>query len=247
MFKLNLKLENFEGPFDLLFHLIEKNKINLYDIPIAKLTEQYIYYLDEFHNIDMDNISEFLVMASTLLEIKSRMLLPTQKFKEENSEDPRDELVRRLIEYKLYKKVSKIFSEKEIFIDKIFFKQQSIINDKIYKAEDFLENITLDFLHNVFVDVLNRKELKVDKVRASFDSITNDTFTIKSQINYILDVLKKEKQISFLRLFNKQSTKIEIVVSFIAILEMVKIKLIKLEQNFNNNIIIERTSEVYDF
>ena len=145
-----VKLEAFEGPLDLLLHLIDKNKINIYDIPIALITEQYMEYLSVMEKQDLDNMSEFLVMAATLLKIKSKLLLPKEETKEEIEEDPRQELVERLLEYKMYKFASLELKDRHLEADKKFFKKKTIPSELLaYKeeipVEDVLSNISLAF------------------------------------------------------------------------------------------------------
>jgi len=232
---INIKLDIFEGPFDLLFYLIEKNKIDLYNIPISELTDQYIKYIENPENKNMSNISEFIFMASTLLEIKSKMLLPKSKFKDDEI-DPREELVQKLIEYKRYKKVADIFKGHEIFINKVAFKEPEIslieflIKDKMVKAEDTLGDITLDLLKKTFLDVMNRKEMKIDRVRSSFDTVSKDSFTIETQIVYITEFLKNADEIYFSEIFYETTSRDEIIATFLALLEMIKLKMIKIIQ-----------------
>ncbi len=242
---INIKLEIFEGPLDLLYHLIEKNELNIYDIPIALITDQFMEYT--FSTRDMDNISEFLVMASTLLEIKSKMLLPKPKNATETDEniDPREELVRRLLEYKRFKEISEILRNEEVFSEKVIFREENanliefLIGEKLHKPEDFLENIPLETMQKVFLDILNRKELKKDKIRFSFNSIKKDSFTIENQILLIKKQFTNKKSIFFRDIFSDSENKIEIVVTFLAVLEMLKLKLINvLQENLFDEIII---------
>lgn len=238
MQKINLKLEVFEGPFDLLYHLIEKNELNIYDIPIASLTDQYILYIKKFSSESMDSMSEFLVMATTLLEIKSKMLLPKlQKESEEDEQDPRSILVAQLIQYKHFKKLANLLSEMDFVTDKIFFKKEEtnlvefLVGEKKVDLNELLSGVTEKSLFELFEDVLRRRELKVDTVRSSFSSIAKDNYTISEQIIYIENLLKKSGEITFSKIFNKNSTKIEKVVTFLALLEMLKIKTIRIIQN----------------
>ncbi len=152
---INIKLQNFEGPFDLLFHLIEKNEVDIYDIPIADITNQYLEYIYEMESLDLEVASEFIVMAATLLQIKSKMLLPKQKRDLDelaaDDEDPRAELVEKLIEYKKYKEVSNVLQKREDVYSKLFYKDAEIIDD-IEEKEIFL-NITLDDIVAAFTDI----------------------------------------------------------------------------------------------
>lgn len=247
MEKINLKLEAFEGPFDLLYHLIEKNELNIYDIPISSLTDQYILYIKEFSNENMDSMSEFLVMATTLLEIKSRMLLPKIQKETEDEEDPRAILVAKLIQYKHFKKLANILSETDFLIDKLFFKEEdidlveSLVGEKQIDLTELLNGVTEKTLFDLFQDVMSRRELKVDKVRSSFSSILKDNYTVAEQITYIENSLKKLGKINFSKIFNKNSTKIEKIITFLALLEMLKMKSINIIQNNTfEDIIISR-------
>lgn len=238
MSNLNIKLEIFEGPFDLLLKLIEKNKIDIYNIPISKLTDDYVLYIKNLQRTDMEEMSEFVVLASTLLEIKSKMLLPKEKVEEDNEEiDPREDLVKKLIEYKKYKDIAQQLSKKEIFLNKVVFKSPdnlalNILNEKeSLKFEELLEGIDLDILYNTFENILKRKELKTDKVRSGFNSITKSLYNINDKMTYIKDLIFLENKLSFNKIFEESNSKVEIVVTFLAILELIKNKNIKVLQN----------------
>lgn len=236
---VNLKLESFEGPYDLLFHLIEKNKIDIYDIPIAQLTEQYIEYIDTFSMDDMDSLSEFILMTATLIEIKSKLLLPKTISETEDNVDPRDELVSKLIEYKKYKSIVNVFHEYSILADKIYFKEEEeqlldrldiFENKEKIDTGEILGNITIQNLYDIFIKVLDRKDLKTDKVRSSFNSVTKDSFTIEEKQEHIKNLLFLYKEISFKNIFSKTSLKIEKVVTFLALLELIKINFVTIIQ-----------------
>ena len=243
---LQIKLEEFEGPLDLLLKLIDKNKIDIYDIPISKLTDDYLYYIKSKNITDMEEMSQFIIMATTLLEIKSKMLLPKEKDEETNEEiDPREELVKKLIEYKKYKIIAQKLYNTEVFTDKVIFKDADIdvINNiKIEtkpNVEEMLEGITLKDLYKAFEDVLKRKELKTDKIRSGFKSVTKAFYTIDNKITYIKDLIILNKKISFNKIFEESSCKVEVVVTFLAVLELIKTKYIKvLQENIFDEIII---------
>lgn len=234
-----IKLESFEGPMDLLIHLIEKNKIDIYDIPIALLTEEYMKYTEEFEKRDMDSMSEFILMAATLIEIKSKMLLPkeTDEFGEEI--DPRQELVERLIEYKKYKIASEKIGERQIDAGKSYFKSTDrkvvdMIDNLAEKSiDEILYNADIHMLYDAFREVLKRQELKVDTVRSQFNSVSRDLFTVEDRIEHIKELLKNKKSIKFLKIFDELVTKEEIVVTFLAMLELIKEKYIKVRQKNN--------------
>ncbi len=182
---INVKLEKFEGPFDLLFHLIRKNEINIYDIPISLLTEQYLESIKDEEIIDMDNMSEFLLMAATLLEIKSRTLLPKKQSDDEETIDPREELANKLLEYQYFKTISEIMAEqyKNPIITKEMdfeaFKNLNLDIVELPEAEELLEGVTLERLYDLFKDVVLRQDNKVDKVRSSYGKIQRENFTIE--------------------------------------------------------------------
>lgn len=233
---INIKLEAFEGPFDLLYHLIEKNKIDIYNIPISSLTDQYIEFIENSNSKDMDNMSEFIVMATTLLEIKSKMLLP--KIKDENNQndkDPREELVKKLIEYKKFKNIADDFRKREKSSSFIYFKSKNnnlkFFEDNEESFEEFMKNVTLEDIFKAFENVMNRKEAKIDHVRNSFKSVERDLYTIDEKIDYIRDLIFLTPKITFKSIFRKSVAKTEIVVTFLALLELIKMKDIFVEQD----------------
>ncbi len=237
---IEFKLETFEGPLDLLFHLIEKNKIDIYDIPIGEITNQYMMYISDLSNKDMDNMSEFLLMAATLIEIKSNMLLPKVPLSDDEEEnDPREELVRKLIEYKKVKMAAEIFDEKQQFAEVYLFKApDSEIIDKIRENQpkeisEILDGIDLVMLYQAFRDVLKRQDIKKDKIRGGFNSVKRDLFTVEDKIQYISDLLFLKKEFKFSDAFKKDASKQEIVTTFLAVLELIKIKKIIVKQNNN--------------
>lgn len=236
MQSINVKLEAFEGPFDLLFHLIEKNEIDIYDIPIATLTDQYLEYLDQASQRNMDGMSEFLVMAATLLEIKSKMLLPAVK-KEEEKEDPREELVSKLLEYKKFKEVTESLKNREEEAALIFYKAADAAMIKLKQEKEpqdldsFLQGVTLDDLYRAFEDVMRRKEVKVDKVRSSFRYVERDLFTVQEKMEYIRDLLILSPKTTFSSIFRENAKKMEVVVTFLALLELIKLKQVQIMQS----------------
>lgn len=241
---IEVKLESFEGPFDLLFSLIEKNKIDIYDIPIAELTDQYLDYLDNMQTQDMESMSEFVLLASTLLEIKSKLLLPSAE-EEEPEEDPREELVKRLIEYKKYKKAADFFSEKLKSNGFSLFREpdEKLVSSLRANVDnsDILNNVSLELLFETFEEVLRRKELKRDKIRSGFDSVKKAVYNVTDKIQYIRDIMTIEKKIKFQDIFRASTTREEVVVTFLAMLELIKQREITAVQDNNfNEIIIER-------
>lgn len=237
MQEITIRLDAFEGPLDLLYHLIEKNEIDIYDIPIAALTEQYLAYLDAAEDRNMDGMSEFLVMAATLLEIKSKMLLPIPK-KEEVQEgpDPRAELVERLLEYKKIKEITKEWKMREEEASMVYYKAADKAIAKLrhkeeQPLEDFLMGVTMEDLYQAFREVMQRKEAKIDHVRSSFRGVQRDLFTIQDKMEYILDLLILRPQITFYGIFRPNARKMEKVVTFLALLELMKRKEVWIEQD----------------
>jgi len=228
MVDISVNLDAYAGPLDLLYQLIEKNEINIYDIPIAKLTDQYIEVVSALPP-DMESLSLFLVMAATLLEIKSKMLLPSKVVDNEEEIDPREELVRRLLEYKKFKEISEVLRSKGSDTHSAIYKGMDQSIQELLTAPDpemseLLEDISPELLLNIFMDVLNRKELKVDRIRSSFSSVRRDTFTIEEKIEHLKSMLKLKKQVRFHDFFDGSADKIEVVVTFLALLELIKQK-----------------------
>jgi segregation and condensation protein A len=228
MFKeIKLKLESFEGPMDLLLALIDKNKIDIYDIPIAVVTDQYMEYLSLMQAEKMDNMSEFIVMASKLLKIKSRMLLP----KTENTEDegdPRDELVSRLIEYKLFKQLAEGLDERQENAGNRYFgsgdKQmlERVRADVPIRLDEILKGVTRELLDTTYTDLIRRAEVKPNKAKTLARAVYVETFKIEEKMEYIQNLLRINETINFKTMFRKNSTKTEIVVTFMAMLELIK-------------------------
>lgn len=248
---INIRLDAFEGPLDLLYHLIEKNEIDIYDIPIAALTEQYLAYLDAAEDRDMDGMSEFLLMAATLLEIKSKLLLPKPKTEEEEGPDPREELVQRLLEYKKIKDATETLKEREEEAALVFYKEADASVAKLreqppQELEDLLQGVTLDDLQRAFQQVMARKETKVDHVRSSFRSVQKDLFTVREKMDYIRDllILRPHGATAFHSIFRETAGKMEKVVTFLALLELIKQKEVQIEQEENfGEIMIRKYSE----
>ena len=243
--QVNIKLEAFEGPFDLLYHLIEKNEINLYDIPIAELTEQYLEYLAQMQQFNMENISEFLVMAATLIEIKSKMLLPKIKNEEKEEIDPREELVRKLVEYKKFKVIAQELDNLQENGLKTLFKEAEIrlgdLDDPKEDVSKILDGLSLTDILIAFEEVMKRKEKKVDRVRSGFNSVQKDLYTIEEKNEYLLDLLELFEKVKFQEIFREDADKMEIVVTFLALLELIKINKVNIYQDrIFGDIILEK-------
>ncbi len=226
---LSVTLEKFEGPLDLLLHLIEKNKINIYDIPIVEITEQYMEYIRQMQEQDMEVMSEFLVMAATLLNIKSKMLLPKEE--PENTEeavDPRQELVERLLQYKMYKYASLELSDRQLDAGRVLFKEANLppeIAD--YKepidTQALLSDLTLQKLHSIFESVMKKQVEKIDPVRSKFGRIEKEEVSMSKKMREIQEYALANKRFSFRALLMEQYDKMDVVVTFLCILELMKI------------------------
>ncbi|HJC42316.1 MAG TPA: segregation/condensation protein A [Candidatus Mediterraneibacter gallistercoris] len=242
-----VKLEVFEGPLDLLLHLIDKNKIDIYDIPIVEITNQYMEYIRNMQREDLNIMSEFLVMAATLLDIKCRMLLPKEVNEEGEEEDPRQELVEQLLQYKMYKYISYELKEREMDSDMVLYKGPTIPEEvKEYvepvNLDKLLGDLTLQKLGAIFQEVMKRQTDKIDPVRSKFGKIEKEEVTLTDKFTYIHSYMKDHKRFSFRQLLEKQHTKMHIVVTFLAILEMMKLGEIHVEQEETcGDIMIERT------
>ena len=239
MEQVTIRLDAFEGPMDLLYHLIEKNEIDIYDIPIASLTDQYLAYLDAAEDRNMDGMSEFLVMAATLLEIKSKLLLPKPKKEaEEEGPDPRAELVERLLEYKKIKGVTAEWKARAEEAARLLYKPADKAIAKLRREEDqpledFLMGVTMEDLYLAFQEVMQRKESKVDHVRSSFRAVERDLLILQPQI-------------TFFGIFRRKSRKMEKVVTFLALLELIKRKEVQITQQGTFSEIYIRSYEESD-
>jgi len=217
-----VKLEIFEGPLDLLLHLIRRNQVDIYDIPIATITDQYLDYLSMMRSLNLDVAGEFLLMAATLLQIKSKTLLPLPpEEEEEGGEDPRAELVNRLLEYQKYKEAAARFHERDMLERDIF-----VQGNQAEGSEDRrLVEIGVFELIEALKDVLNRASTE-----AAYD-ITLDRITIEERIAQILEAVKLEGSgLLFSSLFSGASSKEDIILTFLALLELIKMRMIKVYQ-----------------
>ena len=224
---LNFKLQQFEGPLDLLLHLIEKNKIDIYDIPIVEITAQYMEYIRAMREANLDIMSEFLVMAATLLRIKSKMLLPIEDNEEDEEEDPRAELVKQLLEYKMYKYMSYELRDRQVDANNIMFKVPTI-PDEVSKyetpvdVEELMSDITLSKLNSIFNSVIKRQKNRVDPVRSTFGKIEKEEVSLEDKMNYMLEFARNHRNFSFRQLLEGTKSKMDTIVTFLVILEMMK-------------------------
>ncbi len=245
-----IKIENFEGPFDLLFHLIEKNQFNIYDIPINIITDQYMEYLFAMQEMDLEVASEFLVMASTLLHIKSRMLLPSRKEDQQQEDDPREELVIRLLEYKKFKKFSGVLREREKEWSKVCWKLPEVIS---FARKDEVMELIPEELKRVYTELLEKNKRKMNpNVSGMNRIIQHEKVSMRSKIREIVRELIKRGRFKFSELFSfRTKSPTDVVTGFMAILELARLKKVRLEQRrvFGEIYVnkIEMTSELMKF
>lgn len=208
-----VKLPIFEGPFDLLLHLIKKEEINIYDIPISKITRQYLEYLSLIEVLDLEVSSEFLVIAALLLSIKSRMLLPKHlvEAEEEIEEDPRLELTKKLIDYKKYKEVAVELNRRLSFYQEIYTRP-----DELEKEETQLVECDLFELVSALQKILKQKEGKIE--------ILLDNTSIEQKMEYLQNLLKDKERICFFTLFKDAEKKMDVILSFLALLELIRLR-----------------------
>jgi segregation and condensation protein A len=232
---MKLKLQVFEGPLDLLLYLIEKNKVNIYDIPIVEITAQYMEYVTEMRRRDLNNLSEFLVMAATLLEIKAKMLLPQEPDDEEEAEDPRAELVQQLLEYKMYKCMAYELKDRQMDAERIMYRQPAIPDEILaYKepvdVDELVADVTLARLNEIFQSIMKKQVDKIDPVRSRFGRIEKEEVSLEDKMAYLEDYAANNRHFSFRALLEAQASKTEIVVTFLAILELMKMGKIYISQ-----------------
>ena len=232
---ISYKLENFEGPLDLLLHLIEKNKVNIYDIPIVEITAQYLDYVRHMEREDLNVVSEFLVMAATLLDIKAKMLLPKELDEEGEEIDPRAELVQRLLEYKRYKLMADELADREDGALKHLYKSTTLPPEVAryeppVDLDKLLDGVTLGRLEAVFQMVMKKQADKIDPVRSKFGKIVNEPMKVSDKIRQVLLVCRDRTQFSFCELLMSQRDRFEVVVTFLAVLEFIKVGRIGIRQ-----------------
>lgn len=231
-----INLEVFEGPFDLLFHLIEKNEVDIYDIPIHEITKQYLEYLEQMKSIDMDLASEFIVMAATLLEIKSKMLLPTSEFDDINAElfdsDPRKELVSRLLEYRKYREASEYFASLERNHSRKAYRPQDDLLSyfETPTLDEVNDGLDADLLVEAMKRILANLNKEDQKRKQYFDSLKRDLFSVDDKISSIKVILSQRDKCLFADTFSESPTREEVIVSFLATLELLKLKVIGIKQ-----------------
>lgn len=225
-----MKLGNFEGPLDLLCHLIEKNKMNIYDISINEITEQYMEYIESMQQNSLEVTGDFLVMASNLLYIKSKILLPSKE--EEKEEDPREELINQILEYKQIKEATiQMRKDNEVFSQMHYKEPEKLTFKKESKLE---QTYSSDIIPSLFLKIA---QMNLDKINHNAKDINRlierDKVTVRSKIKEILKFLLKKKDMIFNKEFNlKTRSKNEVVTAFLAMLELDKTERIKIEQKY---------------
>ncbi|CUS82028.1 condensin subunit ScpA [Candidatus Kryptobacter tengchongensis] len=237
--KYKIKLPYFEGPLDLLLFFVKRDELNIYDIPISKITKDFLEYIHLMQMLDLEIASEFIVMASTLMQIKAKMLLPKPETEDEEEEDPRTELVKRLLEYKKFKELANEFSKMEDEAGKIYYRQYFKHDVKDYHDDeelyDFLKDVSLFDLLMAFKSVFEKAKEK------EFHEVESQIYKVEDEIENILNRLKFHDRFSFNEILTDHAEKIKIIVAFLAILELAKLRKIKLsQQDTFGEIIIER-------
>lgn len=220
-----VRIENFEGPLDLLLHLIKKNEINIYDIPVAMIAQQYLEYLEAMEELNLNVAGDFLVMAATLLQIKSKMLLPVDETvdDEEEGPDPREELVRRLLEYKAFKEAARQLDDQEKVWRETFWRERAPSVEEV--EEEFpLENVSLFDLVDALKEVLERNP------SSRLIEIVPDNLTVRERMNLILETLEGEDSVSFAALFEGSAHRMMVVVTFLALLELMRLRVVRVFQ-----------------
>ena len=233
---ISVKLNVFEGPLDLLLHLIDKNKIDIYDIPIVEITDQYMEYLHSMEKEDLGVMSEFLVMAATLLDIKCRMLLPKEINEEGEEEDPRAELVQKLLEYKMYKYMSYELRDRLGDAAGVYYRKQDLPEEVMQYTppadpQELLRGLTLEKMSAIYQALIRRQENKIDPIRSKFGRIEKEEISLSDKLLEMREYARTNRKFSFRQLMENQHSKIQLIVTFLAILELMKMGYIHVEQD----------------
>lgn len=229
--EMEFKINDFEGPLDLLLHLIKESKMDIMNIEIESITKQYVEFLEKQEKMNLEVSSEYLVLASELIEIKSKLLLPNNNLDEEEEVDPREDLINRLLEYQAYKDITKVLQEKELLRKDIFTKLPENFNNYVEETHEIHADVTLDDLISAFQKYYQRK---LDNKPLN-TKVTINEISVSSRRSEIKHLLKKKTRMSFFELFPIM-TKEYVVATFLAILEMAKNREIKIiqEENFDD-------------
>lgn len=231
-----VKLQVFEGPLDLLLHLIDKNKVNIYDIPIAMIAEQYMEYVNQMDKEDLNVVSEFLVMAATLLDIKSRMLLPKEVNGDGEEEDPRQDLVEQLLQYKMFKYASLELKDRQVDAQRSMYRPSTLPPEVAgyrppVNLEELVGDMTLARLNSIFQDVMKRQEEKIDPIRSKFGRIKKEEVSVEDRLVEVKSFLMKHEKFSFRQLLTDRPGKISTIVTFLVVLELIKTGFLSVEQD----------------
>lgn len=237
---LNIKIENFEGPFDLLLHLIKKNEMDIYDIKIYEITNQYLDYIRNMGELDLEVTSEFIVIAATLIEIKSKMLLPKVAKDDETAcdeaqEDPRNELVLKLVEYKRFKAASQFLGKRLQSSGVTFGKKPEIIEEKKKEVnmEEVLKDVTILKLFYIFNDLMNGYKNRMNDSTDMDKNVAADAYKIEDKMLFLRERARLENGFKFSAVALECESKMEVVVTFIALLELIKLRIVKVSQDCN--------------
>lgn len=218
-----VKLDVFEGPLDLLLHLVKKDEVDLSNIPIAKITDQYMSYLELFQQLDLDIAGEYLVMAATLLHLKSRLLLPGEETAEdEEGDDPRAELVRQLLEYQRFKEAAEMLTRRDQLGRDIFVRDP--VRDETETEQDVVYDVSLGDLLDALQDVLKRAAPEV------VHEVILEQISLRDRICFILDTLRERQEVLFTDLFPAGGTRLQILTTFLGLLELVRTRMIHVQQ-----------------
>lgn len=234
-----VKLELFEGPLDLLLYLVKKDHLNIYDIPIATVTEQYLSYLNLIQLLDLNIAGEFLVMAATLMQIKSKMLLPAEENQDkQEQEDPRAELVRRLLEYEKFKEIAESLRQKEATQQEVFKRP------KVEAQEEARPEGQAYFEASIF-DLISAFSRAIEDIpKELFYEVIKDEFTIEEKVHSILHLLLVNPSVPLSELFAKAKNKMEMIVTFLAILELIRMKeIIACQTGLFQEILVSRNKD----
>ena len=235
---LELKLSNFDGPLDLLLSLVKENKIEIKDIFVSQVTEQFLAYMDQVSELDVELASEYMAMSATLLEIKSRALLPILKELEPEEETPEEVLIRQLEEYKLFKEIVTELKEQEN-VDRFYRDPDKNVGREVSVIK---ENLSVEGFIAAFNKFLAKLQVKTMQSTTVERTMTRESFSVPQKINYIREVLRTENEFRFMELFDENVTRNEFVTTFFAVLELLKLQVIRLRQDglFEDIIIIKR-------
>lgn len=248
---IDIKVDVYEGPLDLLLSLIAKEEVEIADIPIIKITDQYLAIMADMKELDLDLTSEFLVMAATLIEIKSKMLLPNQKLEDGDAQydtyDPREELIQRLLTYKAFKEAAIQLQEKEGHLDEVVLKEQEELSTytRTLSNEELNASLEVVLLEEAVKRIISKMNRFDENRKQFFKKIKRDLYTVDEKIQMVTDRLEDEGVLRFSALFGDAPMKEEVVVTFLAVLELLKLKRIRIMQKalFDDIQIIKREDE----